>query len=163
MFYKDLSGELCRVLFDIDFGYFNCLQIEMLLIFLSVFNSWFASCSDKLLRCWRGKTGRAGNILMLVYRLFDVCVMSFLRTIIVFTVSLQCGFQVSAAADSTAPAEWQRSTQRAAVPHTWPLHDWTGSCGLSRGTAPLVLKSFLEFGINNRKLVLLISCCDFLP
>lgn len=38
----------------------------MVIIFLRVSNSWFASCSDKRLRCSRGKTGTAGNVLKTV-------------------------------------------------------------------------------------------------
>ena len=37
-----------------------------MIIFLRVSNSWFASCSDKRLRCSRGKTGTAGNLLKTV-------------------------------------------------------------------------------------------------
>lgn len=60
------------------------------------------------------------------------------------TVPPQCGQPVSGPADSSAPAEWQRSAQRAAVPHPGPVHDWNGSCGFSRGTAPPVCSRLVE-------------------
>lgn len=62
----------------------------------------------------------------------------------------QCGRQVSGAAGCWAPAEWQRSSQRAAISHPGPLHDWTSSSGFSWGTNT-VWKTFVVFVINIRQ------------
>lgn len=96
----------------------------MVINFLRVSNSWFASCSDKRLRCSRGKTGTAGNVLKTVCTkplMSRSC--HILKRVTVCVLSPQRGVELPGAADGSAPAEQQRSAQRAAAAHPGRLHD----------------------------------------